>query len=237
MINCLLIDDNPAVLFYMRSYIEKTPFLNLIATFLAPADALQTLESNTVQLIFMDIDLPGMTGIEFSKMLNAGNERTVPRIILISSSESFALDGYKVNALDYLLKPISYETFLKAAYKAKTVISTPAISYSENDHLFLRVEYELVKVYLKDVLYFEGFKNYVKVYTKNSPLFIKALTTIKNLEEKLPQGAFIRVHRSFIASVDKIESITKNTIKIGKMLIPVSDQYKTEFKTFTDQWF
>ena len=102
---------------------------------------------------------------------------------------------------------------------------------------FLRVEYDLVKVYLKDVIYFEGFKNYVKVYTKSNPVFIRALTTLKSIEEKLPSGAFLRIHRSFIISVDKIESITKNTIKIGKTIIPVSDQYKNDFKAFTDQWF
>ena len=142
MINCLLIDDNPAVLVYMRNYIERTPFLKLIAVHMAANEALATLETDEIQLIITDIDLPGMTGIEFSKMLNSGKRETAPQIILISSSEGFALDGYKVNALDYLLKPILYDDFLKAAYKAKTVIeaSKPVIQpmkegYVDSDHL------------------------------------------------------------------------------------------------------
>ncbi len=233
----MLLDDDPAVIFYMRGFIEQTPFLKLIAAHMAPKDAVTTLESNNIQLIFMDIDMPGMSGIEFSKMINSGADHTAPRVILISASEQYALDGYKASAIDYLLKPISYENFLKAAVRAKNIIDIPRLGYTESDHLFLRVEYELVKVYLKDVLYFEGFKDYVKVYTRNSPTFIKSLTTMKSLEEKLPPSSFIRIHRSFIVSVDKIESITKNTVKIGKMIIPVSDQYKHVFKTFIDQWF
>jgi two-component system response regulator LytT len=237
MINCLLLDDDPAVIFYMRSFIEQTPFLNLVAAHMTPNDVLKTLENNNIQLMFMDINLPDITGIEFSKVLNSSGDKVPPRIIFISSFEHYAMEGYKVNAIDYLLKPISYEDFLKAAYRAKAIIDAPKIGYAESDHLFLRVEYELVKVYLKDVIYFEGFKDYVKVYTKTSTSFIKSLTTMKSLEEKLPSGAFIRIHRSFIVSVDKIESITKNTVKIGKTIIPVSDQYKNVFKTFIDQWF
>ena len=237
MINCMLIDDDPAVIFYMKGFIEKTPFLKLISAHTSPNDAVAVLQANDIQLIFLDIDLPGITGIEFSRILSANTGQKVPRVIFISSTEVYALESYRVNALNYLLKPILYEDFFNAAYKALSIIEAQKTDYSDTDHLFLRVEYELVKVYLKDILYFEAFQNYVKVYTKNSSSFIKALTTIKSIEEKLPPNSFIRVHRSFIISVDKIESITKNTVKIGKTLIPVSEQYKNVFKTFLDKWF
>jgi len=238
MISCLLIDDDPAVLFYIQNFIKQTPFLNLVASHQSPNEALKTLETEHIQLIFMDIGLPEINGIEFSRILNSMDWVTTPRVIFITSFEHFALDGYKVNAVDYLLKPVSYESFLEAALKAKTQLDvTRAPAYIDSDFVFLRVEFELVKIYLKNIFYLEGFKDYVKVYTTTSNTYIKALTTMKSLEEKLPSGSFIRVHRSFIVSADKIDSITKNTVKIGKAIIPISTQYRDDFKKFTDKWF
>ncbi len=246
----MLLDDDPSVLAYMQTYVDRTPFLNLVAIHSAPNEALVTLDTNTIQLIFMDIDMHGMTGIEFSRMLISAANQAAPRVILISSHERYALEGYKVNALDYLLKPIAYEDFLKAAFKAKTIIEAPkntieiikaAIDapkrvYTDSDYLFLRIDYDLMKVYLKDILYFEASSNYIKIHLAVSPFLVKSLTTIKSFEDKLPTASFIRIHRSFIISIDKIESITKKSVVIGKAVIPVSDQYKSEFKTLTDQW-
>jgi two-component system response regulator LytT len=232
MINCLLLDDDPAVLLYLRSFIEQTPFLNLIAAHLSPADALKTLGSNTVQLIFVDINL---SGVEFSRMLSAKEGQMLPRVILTGSSSDYTIDGSEIKALDYLPKPISYEAFLKAAYKAQNTIDVAETGYPDNAHLLLKVENDLVKIFLNDIIYIEGSANYVKVYTKNHPDFIKSYTTIKNIEEKLPHGAFIRIHPEFILSVDYIESVSKNTIKIGEAVIPITEQYKEAFKTFTDQ--
>ncbi len=237
MINCILVDDDHSVIIYMKSFIEQTPFLNLIATHFSPKDALITLNSNNIELIFLDIDLPEITGIEFSRALNASNAQKAPRVIFISSHERYALQSYKLDAIDYLLKPISFEDFLRAAYKAKAVIANQTKkTYTENDHIFLKVEYEFIKIYLKDVLYFEAFNNYVKVYTKNHSSFIQSSTTIKNIEEKLPSGSFMRIHRSFIVSMDKIDGLTKNTVRIGKTTIPVSDLFKESFKIFADNW-
>jgi len=238
MINCLVIDDDPAVIFYIQNFIKQTPFLNLVASHQSPNEALITLETGRIQLIFMDIGLPGVNGIEFSRMLNSMAWETTPRVIFITSFEHFALDGYKVNAVDYLIKPVTYETFLEAVLRAKSQIETSHVpSYTDTDFIFLRVEFELVKIYLKNILYLEGFKDYVKVYTTLTSTYIKALTTMKSLEEKLPPNSFLRVHRSFIVSTDKIDSISKNTVKIGKSIIPVSTQYRDEFKKFTDKWF
>jgi two-component system, LytTR family, response regulator LytT len=237
MINCLVIDDDPAVLFYLQNFIKQTPFLNHVASHQSPNEALKTLETGSIKLIFMDIGLPEVNGLEFSRMLNNMTWETAPRVIFITSFEHFALDGYKVNAVDYLIKPVSYESFLEAALRAKSQIETPHIpAYTDNDFVFLRVEFELVKIYLKNILYLESFKDYVKVYTTLSSTYIKALSTMKNLEEKLPPQSFLRVHRSFIVSADKIDSISKNTVKIGKTIIPVSTQYRSEFKKFKDKW-
>jgi two-component system response regulator LytT len=242
-INCIIIDDDPLVQGYLEEFTTRIPFLNLISVHSTPADALHVLEAETVQLIFLDISMPDVSGIEFAKMLNDGHGESAPRIIFISGYERFALDGYKVNALDYLLKPPTYEDFFKAVYKAKTHFEAlgkhaeSAADYTEHDFIFLRVEHQLTRVYLKNILYIEGFKDYVKVYLAQNESYIKALTTMKSIEEKLPVNSFMRVHRSFIISLDKIDAINKNAVQIGKTLIPVTTQFKDDFKKFTDQWF
>ncbi|WPU91390.1 LytTR family DNA-binding domain-containing protein [Mucilaginibacter sabulilitoris] len=242
-IDCMIVDDDEMVLSHLRSLVVQTPFLNLLSFHTNPADALIAIENNSLKLVFLDINMPGLSGIELARIINNRKGPEAPRIIFTTGFEHFALEGYKVNALDYLLKPIDYEAFIKAAYKAKADIESHvkqapgATGYTENDFIFLRVEYELVKVYLKNILYFEGFKDYVKVYVANSDNYIKSLTTMKSLEEKLTANSFMRVHRSFIVSLDKIDTITKNTVRVGKTLIPVSDQYKESFKKFTDKWF
>ncbi|WP_183559740.1 LytR/AlgR family response regulator transcription factor [Mucilaginibacter sp. SP1R1] len=241
-IDCMIVDDDEMVLSHLRSLVVQTPFLNLLSFHTNPADALIAIENENLKLVFLDINMPGINGIELAKIINNRKGGSAPRIIFTTGFERYAVDSYQVNALDYLLKPIEYEAFIKAVYKAKDDIEhhkqlPGTIGYTENDFIFLRVEYELVKVYLKNILYFEGFKDYVKVYVTNNDGYIKSLTTMKSLEEKLAVSSFMRVHRSFIVSLDKIDTITKNTIKVGKTLIPVSEQYKEQFKKFIDKWF
>jgi two-component system response regulator LytT len=241
-INCIIVDDDEIALSHLCDLINKTSFLNILSYHNHPVNALKALETEEPQLIFLDINMPDLSGIELARIINGKKEGSVPRIIFTSGYERYALEGYKVEAIGYLLKPIDYEEFITTVYKAKTLIEhgtkmSSAIDYKENDFLFLRVEYELVKVYLKNILYVEGFKDYVKIYVTNNNGFIKSLITMKNIEEKLPSHSFIRVHRSFIVSLDKIDAITTNTIKIGKAIIPVSNQYKDDFKTFIDKWF
>jgi len=235
MINCMLIDDDADILFSLRNYVEQTPFLHLVAAHLRPADALMTLQTNDVQLIFMDIGMPEINGMELSRLISSQTGRP-PAIIFITAHEDFAMEGYKVKALDYLLKPLDYETFLAAAFRAKAALDSGPRVYSDTDHLFLRVERDLQKVYLKNILYLESFKDYVKVFTAQPRAFIQALGPLKNLEEKLPADSFIRIHRSFIISVDKIDRISKSQITIGQTVIPVSEQYRSVFKKLTDKW-
>jgi two-component system response regulator LytT len=241
-INCIIVDDDEVAMSHLRDLVGKVDFLNLLSYYNRPTDALTALENEDVQLVFLDINMPDLSGIELARIINTRKNGAPPRIIFTSGFERYALEGYKVEAIDYLLKPVNYNEFINSVYKAKTLIEhgsklTNATDYTDNDFVFLRVEYELVKIYLKNILYIEGFKDYVKVFVTNNTSFIKSLTTMKNIEEKLPAQSFIRVHRSFIVSLDKIESITANTIKIGRAVIPVSNQYKDNFKKFTDQWF
>lgn len=241
-INCIIVDDDEFAITHLRVLISQIPFLNLLTYYQSAAQALSAMETQDIQLIFMDIDMPEMSGMEFARMLQATHGANAPRIIFISGYERFALEGYKVNALDYLLKPVVYEEFLKSAYKAKTYFTekekpaAPAENYLPNEFIFLKVEYEMVRIYLKDILYVEGFKDYVKVYLTGDLGYVKALATMKAVEEKLPANGFIRVHRSFIISIDKIDSLTKNTIKIRKITIPITEQFKEEFRKFAHQW-
>ncbi|WP_183568638.1 LytR/AlgR family response regulator transcription factor [Mucilaginibacter sp. SP1R1] len=241
-INCIVVDDDEAAMAYLCDLINQIPFLNLLSYHNYPTEALIAIENKDLQLVFLDINMPGLSGIELARLINSKKGEKIPRIIFTSGYDRYALEGYKVEALDYLLKPISQEDFISSVYKAKINIenrtrASSTLDYPENNFIFLRVEYELIKVYLKNILYIEGFKDYVKIYVTNTETYIKSLTTMKAIEEKLPAHAFMRIHRSFIVSLDKIDSITTNTVKIGKVMIPVSSQYKEGFKKFLDQWF
>lgn len=242
-INCIIIDDDPVVISYLRGYITQIPFLNLSGAYQAPLAGLAALETLDVQLIFMDIGMPGINGMELAKMLNSRHGDAAPRIIFISGFDRFALDSYQVNALDYLVKPVTHEDFFKSAYKAQHYFEhahkaeTEHTTYGLNDFIFLRVEHELVRVYLKDILYVESFKDYLKVYTAPDGKMYKALATMKCAEEKLPAHSFMRVHRSFMVSLDKIDAIYNHTIKIGKTTIPVTEQYRAQFKEFVQRCF
>jgi two-component system response regulator LytT len=238
----MIVDDEDAAILFLRSHIAQTPFLNLLSYHKNGVDALKGIEDKDLQLVFLDINMPNLSGIELARIIKNKKDTNI-QIIFTTGFEHFALESYKVDALDYLVKPVQYEDFLKAAYKAKTNIEKdgkPVLTgtkYSETDFVFLRVEYELIKIYLKDILYFEGSKDYVKVYTANPDSCIKSLTTMKSLEERLPPSSFMRIHRSFIVSLDKISVISKSTVRIGKIFIPITGPYKESFRKFIDQWF
>ena len=207
-------------------------------------EALKAIHSQKIDLIYLDIQMPDLSGMELARVIGTGAE--TPRIIFTTAFAQFGIEGYKVDALDYLLKPFNYQEFLRTATKAHSYYElihrqTPApvvaeSEYADDQYLFLKVEYQLVRIALDDILYIEGLKDYVKVHLKNSDKGVLSLTSLKVLEEKLSSRKFMRVHRSFIVALDKITAMTKNSIQIGKKSIAVGDQYKNAFNQFVDKW-
>ena len=252
-LNCIAVDDEPLALGLVSAFIEKTPFLKLVGRYSSAVEALQGLHTQQVDVVFLDIQMPDLTGIELARVIEKAASGThAPRIVFTTAFNHFALEGFRVDALDYLLKPFNYEEFLRAATKASTyfdlvrkaensgtanpaeVPSAPAIP--QEDYLFLKVEYQLVRVAYQDILYIEGLKDYVKVHLKSETRPLLSLTSLKNLEEKLPARRFMRVHRSYIVNLERIESITRTSIQIGDTTIPVSDQYKEVFSDYVSRW-
>lgn len=272
ILNCIAVDDEPLALGLVCAFIEKTPFLKLIGRYSSAVEALQGLQQLPVDLIFLDIQMPDLTGIELARVLDRNPNRTAPnktapRIIFTTAFNQFAVDGFRVDALDYLLKPFNYQEFLQAATKAShyfdlvqrasvfppeallpesAATAPPAFISGEKtpvphlespiEYLFLKVEYQLVRVAFSDICYIEGLKDYVKVHLISTPKPLLSLTSLKALEEKLPPSRFMRVHRSFIVSLEKISAVTKNSIQIGQTTIPVSDQHKDAFTQFLSRW-
>ncbi|QNH60984.1 LytR/AlgR family response regulator transcription factor [Hymenobacter sediminicola] len=246
VLNCIAVDDEPLALGLACSFIEKTPFLNLVGRYSSGVEALQGLHEHPggVDLIFLDIQMPDLNGMELARTLDRGQPGTGPRIIFTTAFNQYALDGYRVDALDYLVKPFNYEEFLRAATKARAYAErgqsvaapVPAPAAAEEEFLFLKVEYQLVKVALSDILYVEGLKDYVKVHLHSAPRPLLSLMSLKSIEEKLPARRFMRIHRSFIVALDKIESVRRLTVQIGPATIAVSDQYKEAFLQFLSRW-
>lgn len=248
-LTCIAVDDEPLALSLICTYIEQTPFLELRGRYDNAVEALRGLHENEPDLIFLDIQMPDLTGIELARVLDRGRDLKGPRIIFTTAFNQYALEGYKVDALDYLLKPFSYEEFLGAANKAKAYaklytqnnspqVAAPLniISEPEEEYLFLKVEYQLVRVAYQDILYIQGLKDYVKVYLQSTPYPLLSLSSLKSLEEKLPGRRFMRIHRSFIVSLDRINALTKNSVQIGDKTIAVSEQYKDAFNQFLNRW-
>jgi len=236
MITTIAIDDEPLALQLVTGYIEKTPGLKLMGKFDNPLDAGEFLAGAPVDLIFVDIQMPDLSGIEFTRLMEKG-----PKVIFTTAYEKYALEGYKLDIVDYLLKPFSYEEFLAAVQKVQKLLrleqKAPEKVDVSNEFLFLKSDYKIKRINFNEILYIEGLKDYVKVFTQHSPKAILSLTSLKLLESKLPANKFMRVHRSFIVNLEKIDTIERSRIVFGKEYIPISDQYKEKFQEFLDKNF
>ncbi|MCI2228536.1 LytTR family DNA-binding domain-containing protein [Polaribacter sp. MSW13] len=233
-ISCVIVDDEPMALNLVESYVEKTPFLVLKKKCSSAIEAMEFIKTTPVDLLFLDIQMPDLTGIEFSKMLPKET-----RVIFTTAFDQYALEGFKVEALDYLLKPFDYAEFLAAANKANTWFELVKekkqnILSEEKEFLFVKSEYKQLRIKLADVLYFEGLKDYIKIWLKDNPKAILTLMSLKSLEEELPETQFMRVHRSFIVALKNIDIIERSQIIINNQRITVSEQYKPKFLAFVN---
>ena len=238
VIRCAVVDDEPLALGLMASYVKKTPFLELVGAYSSAVQAMQEMHDHIVDLIFLDIQMPELNGLDYSRMIP---QQT--RVVFTTAFNQYALDGYKVNALDYLLKPVSYPDFLQAANKAQEWFNLiersqqPEKTEKEEDiqSIFIKSEYKLIQIELKNILYIEGLKDYVKIYEENAPKPIMSLMSMKALEEMLPSDRFMRVHRSYIVQKEKIRIIEHNRIVFGNTYIPIGDSYKQVFQDFLNK--
>ena len=229
MIHTIIIDDEPLAISLLESYVGKTSFLTLSGTYSSAVQALKELPGKRIDLMFLDIQMPDLNGLEFSKMVDPHT-----RIVFTTAFQQYAIDGYRVNALDYLLKPISYVDFLQAANKALQWFERVQ-KPEEIESIFVKSDYKLVQIELKKIQYVEGLKDYIKIYTEDNPRPILSLMSMKAMEELLPATRFMRVHRSFIVQKDQIRIVDRGRIVFGKTYIPVSDSYKSAFQTFLDE--
>ncbi len=230
MINCLAVDDESLALDLLEDNIRKVPFLNLVKRCKNAFEAQEIMQQQQIDLLFLDIQMPGISGVQFVQSL-----KNSPMVIFVTAYEEFALEGFNLDVIDYLLKPVSFERFLKAVNKAYelhnlknqevTLPASPETPSAPQEYLFVNADYSLVKIRISDILYVEGLKDYVKIYLEGQPRPVITRLTMKAMEEKLPSGPFLRVHKSFIIAFDKIESIRNLRIKIGQVHIPISESY------------
>ncbi|WPO77754.1 LytTR family DNA-binding domain-containing protein [Flavobacterium sp. KACC 22761] len=239
VLKCIAVDDEPLALKLVETFIEQTPFLELTASCDNAVEAMSLIREKQPDLVFLDINMPNLTGMELARLLQE-QPGSLPKIVFTTAYNHYAIEGYRVNAVDYLLKPFSYEEFLRAANKVLQITEEASNQYhpitTDDEFIFLKVEYQWVRISLKDISYIESLKDYVKVHLDDSQKTVLSLISLKALEEKLPSAKFMRIHRSFIVSLDKISAITKNSILIGKTEITVGEQYKEAFKTIVDKW-
>jgi two-component system, LytTR family, response regulator len=241
---CIIVEDEPLARSLLENYIQKVPYLQLIQSFSDPLKALEFLRENSVNILFSDIQMPEITGITLLKILIKK-----PLIILTTAYSEYAIEGYELDVLDYLLKPITFERFLKSVEKAslrlnanqiviteKNVVESIAVnpvSEAVQPYIFVKDGTKLVKIKLNEIMYIEGLKDYVAIYTPQQK--IVSLQTIKSLESTLPEKQFIRIHNSYIVALEWIEAIQREKIQIGKVFLPISDTYRKAFKDFIER--
>lgn len=230
ILKCAIIDDEPLAAELISSYVKKTPFLKLTGVYNSASMAIKDLRETPVDLIFLDIQMPELSGIEFAKILPKET-----RIIFVTAFNQYAIDGYKVDAMDYLLKPVSYDDFLNAAKKVLYwfTIKSKQETYKQDRFIFVKSDYKLIHVELDDILYIEGLKDYVRIYLENGTK-IMSLMNMKNLEDNLPKPEFMRTHRSYIVHMTKINMVDRFRLVFGETYIPISDSYKDEVQSYLD---
>lgn len=229
-LKCLAIDDEPLALDLVKNFMDKVPYFENMGAFESTFEATPHLKQHNVDLIFLDINMPDISGVSYLKSF-----KNPPMTIFTTAYDQYALEGYELDVVDYLLKPFSFNRFLKSADKAyalwelknKSINPEPASS-EDKDYIFVKSEHNIIKVQLDDILFIEGYKDYLKIHTTNGKMVL-TLKSLKSMEEILPKAKFFRVHKSFIVSLDKLDSFRNGRIKVGKKSIPIGDMYKDSF--------
>ncbi|MDF3078057.1 MAG: DNA-binding response regulator [Sphingobacteriaceae bacterium] len=228
MIRCIVVDDEPLALDILTDYIEKVSFLQLVSATTSAFEALAQVQDGKADLVFLDVQMPELTGIQFLKIINGKCD-----VILTTAYPQYALDGYELDVVDYLLKPIAFDRFYKAVQKVQheksppAAVADPVPATSTYDFIFVKTEHKIQKIYLDDILYIEGLKDYISIFTSAERII--TLQNMKKMEDVLPAGRFVRVHKSYILALDKIESIERSRIFIGDKIIPIGDTYRDHF--------
>ncbi|NVN94543.1 MAG: response regulator transcription factor [Bacteroidetes bacterium] len=223
MISCIAIDDEPLALEIISAYVSKVSFLNMKGCFTDPFKAAETITNENIDLIFLDIEMPDLNGMQFLKSL-----KHPPMVIFITAYSQYAVESFNLDAVDYLLKPIEFERFYKAVNKANDYHRfIHNHQQTETNYIFVKSDYQIKKINIDEISYIEGLDDYIKIYCGED--FILTLMSLKSILSKLPSNKFIRVHRSYIVSIQHINSIQRNRIKINNQLIPISDSYSTDF--------
>ncbi|MDE3213009.1 MAG: response regulator transcription factor [Bacteroidota bacterium] len=233
MLRCVAIDDEPLALELLADNISKVPFLNLVAQCSDPLEALQVVRETQPDLIFLDIQMPGISGLQFLKGLT-----TKPMAIFITAYEKYALDSYSLDVIDYLVKPVALERFIKACNKAWELYllrnpQNQSQAHEQNLYIFVNVEYSLVKVVLSDIVYIEGLKDYIKIHLHSTGKPVITRMNMKAIEDELPADRFLRIHKSFIVSIDYITSLRKSSLFLKEIELPVGEAYKDSLSKFT----
>ncbi len=236
-LNCVIVEDEPLARNLMVEYVRKVPSLNLIEACSSPLAAIEVLRSNSVDLLFLDVQMPELTGISLLKVL-----QKKPFVVLTTAYSEYALEGYELDVTDYLLKPITFERFLKAVdkviqraegVKPTAVVQDKPVQETKNSFVFVKDGTKLVKVELEDILYVEGLKDYVTIHTRHQKII--SLQRLKVLEDQLPADKFIRIHNSYIVALRAIDSIHKGEIQVGNALLPIGETYKKSFREFIEK--
>ncbi len=231
MIKCIAIDDEPLALELLEDNISKIPFLQLVAKCENAIEAMKVMEYEKPDLIFLDIQMPGLTGLQFIETMTEK-----PMIILITAYEKYALSGFNLDVIDYLLKPVSFERFVKACNKAKELHqlrSKPKDHNETAEYFFVNADYSLLKIVFADIQYIEGLKDYIKIHLKSTTYPVITRMTMKLAEDQLPQSQFVRIHKSYIVSVKHITSVRKGSVMIDAIELPVSDNYREALTAIT----
>ena len=235
MLRCIAIDDEELGLELLEDNIKKVPFLQLVATCNNPLEAIKVLQEQKVDLVFLDIQMPGLTGIQFIQ-----SSPSASMFILITAYEKYALEGYNLNVVDYLVKPVALDRFIKACNKAydlhqlrskNKITVEPAV----DDYIFVNVDYSLLKLVLADILWIEGLRDYIKINLKSNPKPVVTRMSMKSMEEQLPASSFLRIHKSFIVAKPGITAIRKNSVFVGNMELPVGESYKESLDAFVNK--